>query len=81
MLFSTDSAENVLLQGVIDLLAIKDGRATIIDYKYSSLNGESAKRRYGKQLALYAYAAEKILGVKVERKILLNLFSGEMTEV
>ncbi len=81
MLFSTDSAENVLLQGVIDLLAIKDGRATIIDYKYSSLNGESAKRRYKKQLALYAYAAEKILGVKVERKILLNLFSGEMTEV
>ena len=28
MIFDTDSDESVLLQGVIDLLAVKDGKAT-----------------------------------------------------
>lgn len=81
MLYDAMSEEPVLLQGVIDLLAVKDGKAVIVDYKYSSLNAESMKKRYKKQLELYAYAAEKILGVKTERKIILNLYSGETAEV
>lgn len=72
-----DSTEELLIQGQIDLLAIKGDKAVVIDYKYSKLSGERLKSKYYKQLDIYAKAVEKILKVKVEGKYLLNLISGE----
>lgn len=72
-----NTKEKVLLQGVIDMLAVCDNKAQIIDYKYSSLDGESLKNKYKKQLELYAYATEVVLGLKVERKAIVNLFTGQ----
>ncbi len=79
--FKTDSKEKVLLQGVIDLLAIKDGRAVVVDYKFSSLNADNLRLKYKLQLDLYAYAVQKLLGVKVDKKIILNLYTGESVRV
>ena len=79
--FDTDSDEEVLLQGVIDLLAVSGNTAEIVDYKYSSLGKEGLKRKYGEQLNLYAYAAERALGVKVLSKTLVNIFTGETVRV
>lgn len=76
-ILQTDSSEKVLLQGVIDLLVIGDSGAEIIDYKYSLLNGESLKARYKKQLDLYAYAVEKLLDLKVVKKSIVNVFTGQ----
>jgi ATP-dependent helicase/nuclease subunit A len=76
-LIGMDSKENILLQGVIDLLVVKDECAYIIDYKYSALDKQSLKARYEKQLDLYAYAVQKSLNLKVEGKALVNLFTGE----
>ena len=76
-LIGSKSKENVLLQGIIDLLAVKGNEAYIIDYKYSALDGESLKGRYQKQLDLYAYAVESTLGLKVKEKTLVNLFTGD----
>lgn len=73
--------ETVLLQGVIDLLVLSDEGAEIIDYKYSSKGADALKSRYAKQLELYAYATEKILGVKVIKKKLVNLVSGEVVDI
>ncbi len=81
MIFDAASDENVLLQGVIDLLAVKDNRAIIVDYKYSGKDKNALKARYKKQLELYAYAVEKVLGLTVEKKILVNVFEGYETEV
>ncbi len=81
LVFDTDCTEEVLLQGVIDLLVISPVGAEIIDYKYSVLNAEGLIRKYRKQLELYAYAVEKSLGVKVIRKTLVNIFTGETAEV
>ena len=69
--------ENIVLQGIIDLLAIGADGAFVIDYKYSSLEKTSLKARYEKQLELYAYAVEKVLDKKVLGKILVNLFTGD----
>ncbi|MBE5737761.1 MAG: hypothetical protein E7348_05110 [Clostridiales bacterium] len=80
-ILDTLSQENVLLQGVIDLLAIDKDKAIIVDYKYSSLDKNSLKVKYAKQLELYAYAVNKVLGANVEKRILLNLFTGESIEV
>lgn len=81
MLFETESTEEVAVQGIIDLLAIDGDKAVIIDYKYSSLERESLKLKYAKQLDLYAYAAEKVLKKKVVKKTLVNLFTGETVDL
>ncbi|MBO7345104.1 MAG: UvrD-helicase domain-containing protein [Clostridia bacterium] len=72
-----ETTENVLLQGIIDLLVIDGENAEIIDYKYSSLTAESLKNKYEKQLDLYAYAVNKVLGKKITKKTLVNIFTGE----
>ena len=81
LLFGSDSKENVLLQGRIDLLVVRKDGAEVIDYKYSSLTGESLVRRYKKQLDLYAYAVENALKIKVVAKRIINVLTGENVSV
>lgn len=76
-----DTDENVLLQGVIDLLCIDGEKAIIIDYKYSKASKETLIKRYSKQLELYSYAVEKVLKKNVERKVIVNVLSGEQVEI
>lgn len=59
----TTAEDGVLVQGAIDLLCKKDGRYTIIDYKFSALTQAALVRKYSRQLNLYRLAVEKILGV------------------
>ena len=54
--------DELLFQGAIDLLAhFKDGKAWIIDYKFSVKNQETLKKEYAPQLALYKKAVARIL--------------------
>jgi ATP-dependent helicase/nuclease subunit A len=80
-IFDTTSLECVTLQGIIDLLIIDGDTARIIDYKYSSLQKESLKIKYKKQLQLYSYAVEKVLNKKVIKMTLVNLFTGETVDI
>ncbi len=67
-----------LVQGVIDLLAVGEDGAAIIDYK----TGANVKREsYAGQLALYARAVESILGLKVKKCYICALDFGEIFEV
>lgn len=79
--FKTESDEEVLLQGVIDLIALSGEQAEIVDYKYSRLPADALRRKYAEQLNLYAYAAERSVGVKVVKKTLVNIFTGETVAV
>ena len=81
MVLDTESTAQVLLQGVIDLLAISGDDAYIIDYKYSAKDSASLKATYHKQLELYSYAVEKVLGKKVKERVLVNLFTGDVVKV
>lgn len=80
-ILDTTSVEPVLLQGVIDLLVVDGDSAEIIDYKYSALKSSALKEKYKKQLDLYAYAVEKALKKKVDKKTLVNVYSGETVEI
>ena len=71
----------MVLQGIIDLLAVNGDDAWIIDYKYSSLEKESLIKKYKKQLNLYAYAVQKTLKLKVVKKVIINLFTGDFAEI
>jgi len=81
MLMDTKSDKEIVLQGVIDLLAVKGDTAIIIDYKYSSKNAESLRKTYAKQLQLYKYAVESSLKIKVEKTILVSLKNAEFIEL
>ncbi len=68
---------DVLVQGIVDLLAVKGDKAIIVDYKYSEKNVTRLKETYAYQLALYKKAVEKTLKLKVEKTILFNINSVE----
>lgn len=63
----------VLVQGVIDLLAVKGDQAVIVDYKYSSKGENKLKESYFEQVELYTYAVENALKLKVQSSYLFNL--------
>ncbi|MFZ4585038.1 MAG: UvrD-helicase domain-containing protein [Acidimicrobiia bacterium] len=58
--------EDVLVEGIIDLLAITHDQVVVIDYKTDTVVGDtaiaSAVSRYAPQLATYACALEAVLG-------------------
>lgn len=77
VVYGAKSEEPVLIQGIIDLLVVDDDGAEIIDYKYSFKTAEKLKETYAKQLNLYAMAVETALLVKVKRKSIISLLTGE----
>lgn len=76
-----DCEDEVLLQGVIDLLVQREDEAIIVDYKYSSLSEDGLKERYYPQLALYKKAVEMITGIKKVRVYLLSLKTARLIEL
>ncbi len=78
MILDTQTKSEVLLQGVIDFMAIGKSDGIVVDYKYSKLTSKALKDKYKKQLELYSFAIEKLLNVKVDKKYILNIFSGEL---
>ena len=72
----------VMLQGIIDCIAIKDDEMFIIDYKTDRVTDISEiTKKYKIQLDLYAYAAEKIYKKSVKKKILYSFDKNETIEV
>ncbi len=66
-------ADGTLMQGVIDLIAVKGETAIVVDYK----TGRNIDRQeYRAQLDLYAGAAEKLAGLKVVGKYICALDLG-----
>lgn len=77
------SSEKVLVQGVVDLIILgkkSGGENIIVDYKYSALTNESARKKYEKQLNLYKTAAESVISGKIDRILLLSLKTGKTME-
>ena len=72
------SDETVLVQGVIDLLAVKGGEAVILDYKLTAVaRREDVAEKYRPQLELYRRAVERVLGLRVTRLSVVSLLALE----
>ena len=77
-----EGEEQILIQGIIDLLAISSDEAIIVDYKHSATVSEEVLiNRYKKQLVLYAYAVEKVLKKRVKQTYLINVNTCKMIKV
>ena len=70
--------EEMLLQGAIDLLAVGDGFAEILDYKYSQKGEDALRETYAMQLKLYKMAVAKALNLPVGsvRCTIVNIYRG-----
>ena len=70
----------VLVQGVIDLLAVNGEVATVIDYKTTSkthLNNEKVILSYKNQVEIYAKATREILGLKANKVLIYSFELGD----
>lgn len=79
-----EDGEEMIFQGAIDLLAVdEEGRAQIIDYKYSRRGAEYLARHYRPQLELYKQAVAKIMGIEKEkiRCTIVNINRGFQIDV
>lgn len=74
----SDISDKILVQGVVDLLVEYDDRFVIVDYKYSSLNGDKLKAKYATQLKLYKIAVERAYKKPVSSCYILSLKTGEL---
>ena len=78
----SQSEETVLVQGIVDLLALsEDGSAVIVDYKYSSRTDESLLSAYRLQLDLYRKALRLATGIERTECYLLNLKTSRLVKV
>jgi len=70
-----DAEGAILIQGIIDVLAIKDGTAVIVDYKTGAICP-----KYKRQLTMYAFAAQKVLGMKIEKLLIYSFKEKRLLE-
>ncbi|MBR1925609.1 MAG: UvrD-helicase domain-containing protein [Clostridia bacterium] len=72
---SSDVSDNILIQGVVDLVVIKGENAILIDYKTNrQKNDDIMREKYEIQLDCYKIAVENALKKKVTCKILYSFF-------
>ncbi len=71
-----DADDFVLIQGAIDLMAVRGGDIWVVDYKYSQKSDEQLIEKYSPQLALYKRAAQLITGTKSDnvKTVIVNIF-------
>ena len=73
---------NVLLDGIIDLLFIKDDCYYIVDYKTDNVEElDELKNRYQVQLDLYEIAVKETLGAKKVKKFIYSIKLNKFIEV
>ncbi len=73
------SGVETVLQGVIDMLCVKDETAVIIDFKYT-LAPHLIKKHYSLQMKAYKEAAKRILGKNVKSYI-VSVMNDEVIEI
>ncbi len=75
--FNLRGGQGSLIQGVIDLCFLENGRWVLADYKTDAANEDELKRRYSPQLRWYARALSAITGIPVAETLIFSLRSGK----
>lgn len=82
LLEETNFDDEILVQGIIDFFAIRDGYVILVDYKYSnSTSEEYLIKKYKNQLKLYKNALENALKMPVNEIYLLSLKDNNLIKV
>lgn len=77
-----DSAEKVLIQGIIDLFFIENNRIVLLDYKTDRIESADALiNRYKKQLELYGQALNRYYGLELGQVLMYSFSLDAEVEV
>ena len=77
----SDITDKVLVQGVCDLIVIKNDKTILVDYKFSSHNKSDLIAKYYKQLLLYKKSATYALSRQIDECYILSLKPCELIKV
>ena len=80
-IYDASTNEEILIQGIIDLLVIKENSFDIIDYKTSRLDDEAIVKKYKNQLIIYANAMEKALNKPLGQAIVISLLDNKSIKI
>ncbi len=72
--------DEIILQGVIDLLAVKDNKAIVVDYKFTT-HIDLVKQNYSKQLDSYRIAVNQILGISDIECYILSISDNKLIKI
>ena len=72
--------DNVMLQGVIDLLVIADGKAYVVDYKYTK-HSDKVAERYTAQLGSYRIAVNQICGISDVECYVMSVADNKLVKI
>lgn len=72
----TESSQSVM-QGIVDLLIVKNNKLIVVDYKTGNIT-ENKLERYKEQLSLYADAMQRCFDLPVENKCIADIFNGKI---
>ena len=75
---NSGSNDILIVQGVVDLIAIKNNEATIIDYKTGNFYSRTNLAKYTQQISLYAQAIEKSFNICVSKRAIVAIEQGEV---
>lgn len=76
-----DIDDNILVQGIIDLVIIKQNEIILVDYKLTTKQTQSIIEKYKKQVDLYALALSKQFKNVPIKKYILNLNKEELIKM
>lgn len=73
-----DAAEEIFVQGIIDVLFDEGNEMVLVDYKTDGGSEQEMIEKYQLQVNLYAEAVEKIFHKRVKEKYLYSFSSGKV---
>lgn len=79
-----DSAQPVLIQGIIDAFFEEDGALVLVDYKTDHLKGQKPQvlaERYKSQMEYYRKALESMMGKPVKEAVLYSVYLEQIVPV
>ena len=81
-LLESNEDDEILVQGVVDLFAIKNEKVVLVDYKFSnSTNEKYLVEKYREQLKLYKIALQNAYNLEVENVFLLSLKNANLIKM
>jgi len=79
---NSDNNTKVIIQGIIDLVVVKDGETILIDYKTNRTKNElELINNYNLQLDIYKLAFEKATKINVDKKFLYSFYLNRLIEI
>ena len=72
LLIKTTENQSILVQGVADILIVKQNEIILIDYKTSRLKSEDYAKKYSTQLDIYSRAIADFYGLPVTKKYIYS---------